>query len=89
MKNMLACGQDMLAVWQDRLNGCICRNCNVIGGFLTVAMPFALNLAVKTVVFTRSVGERSANLRSDNIGIIFSNLDAAHFAEKPFTKRAL
>lgn len=79
----------MLLVTKDSLNCGISRNGDLIGGLPVLASPLALDLAPYAVIFAFGMGEATANLRSYDIFVLSSNLDAAHLGEDPFANCAL
>ena len=79
----------MFAAWEDCFYHGIRGNGDNIGSFVAITFPFALDLAVDTVILAGGVSYMSADFGSNDIGVVFSNLYTAHLAEDPFANRAL
>ena len=79
----------MLSVGENCFYGSIRGDGDMIGGFAIFSAPLALDFSVNALVLARGVSYMSANLGGDDVGVIFSNLYAAHFGKYPFANRAL
>ena len=88
-KYVVAGGQDMFAIRENRFYGSVRRDGDVIGGFAIFSAPLALDFSVNALVLARGVSYMSASLGGDDVGIIIRNLDATHFTEEPFANSTL